>query len=139
MSENIPSTNLSQESLVSFRTAYEEYSNLFGVFAAPVLLLPHLLENQAHSGYLVNKGFAELAKRTIENGAITYLVYDHIRHVQETLTGIFTVDNEEFKHIMREFISEFMMDEVCIIYSEEINLLEQELLKKAVKGTQEDL
>lgn len=128
-----------EPNLVSFRSAYQEYSNLFGMFGAPVLNIPHRLENQAHSGYIVNKSLAELLKRITQNGAITYIVYDHIRHVQETLTGIFTVDNSEFKHILREFMGEFIMDEVCIIYSEEVNLLEQALLQKAVKGTQEDL
>lgn len=128
-----------EPNLVSFRSAYQEYSNLFGMFGAPVLNIPHRLENQAHSGYIVNKSLAELLKRITQNGAITYIVYDHIRHVQETLTGIFTVDNSEFKHILREFMAEFIMDEVCIIYSEEVNLLEQALLQKAVKGTQEDL
>lgn len=128
-----------QSSLVSFRSAYQEYSSLFGLFGSPVLEVPHKLENQAHSGYIVNKTLSELFKRLTEYGAITYVVYDHIRHIQETLTGIFTVDNDEFKHILREFIAEFIMDEVCIIYSEEVNLLEQALLKKAVQGTQEDL
>lgn len=125
--------------LVSFRSAYQEYSDIFGMFGMPVLNIPHRLENQAHNGYLPNKTITELITRWQQNGYITYTVYDHIRHIQETLTGIFTVDNKEFKYILRDFIAEFMMDEICVIYSEEVKLLEETLLHKLIKGTREDL
>lgn len=125
--------------LTSFRSAYQEYSNYFGIFGAPVLNIPHRLEKDANSGYIVNKSITELINRITENGAITYVVYDHIRQIQETLTGLFTVDNDEFKYIFKDFLSEFIMDEVWIIYSEEVKLLEEVLLKKQTNLTEEDL
>lgn len=128
-----------ETSLVSYRSFYQEYSSLFGIFGLPYLEVPHFEANQAHSGYIINKSISELTKRVTGIGGIAYIIYDHIRQIQELLTGLFSVSDDEFRLIIREFMAEFIMDEVCLIYSEEVKLLEEYLLEQTIKSTGEDI
>lgn len=95
-----------------------------------------LLEAQATTGFPVNKDLISLEE--LGGHFYFYHVFDHIRTVEEILTGLFKTENEEFSLILKPFLREFMMYEVYVIYSEEFRLYELNLLKKECLKTGKD-
>lgn len=80
------------------------------------------------TGYIVNKE----TEPQISKLSFYYQVFDHIRHIEEILSGLFITDNPEFNHILKPFLSQFMLNNIWVIYSEEFK--EYELKLAATKA-----
>lgn len=90
------------------------------------------------TGFAVNKDLTETLKCTFPKYSFQYQVFDHIRVIEEVLSGMFTTDNKEFNHVFPVFMREFMMGSVYVLYSEEFRDYELTLAAKLAEENQED-
>lgn len=90
------------------------------------------------TGYAVNKDPSEITKCRDGRHSFKYQVLDHIRVIEEILSGIYKVDNQEFQHINHIFLREFMLSSIYVIYSEEFRDYELKLAKELAEKGQED-
>lgn len=110
---------------VKFTQIYDQYFNycLGGGFATYFFqnLIPEEREKLITTGYAFNKDITYPAYQT---NHYFYFVFDHLRHINETLAGIFSSDNKEFNQILRPFLHEFMYSSVYVLYSEDFKKYE---------------
>lgn len=90
------------------------------------------------TGFAVNKDLNELIPCRTLKFSFQHKVFDHIRHIEETLSGTIECDNEEFNYILHPFLREFMMGSVYIVYSPEFTKYELTLAVKLAEENHED-
>lgn len=90
------------------------------------------------TGFAVNKDWPELLRCQAPKYSFHYHVFDHIRIIEEVFSGLFTTDNKEFKHILKHFMKEFMLNNVWVIYSEEFKEYELKLAAKLAEENHQD-
>lgn len=125
-----------------YKNLYDNYvgGSYFGVLDLYILNVESKdkREECITTGFAVNKDTGQLISCRAPRLSFQHKVFDHIRHVEEVMSGTITTDNEEFNHILHPFLREFMMGTIYIIYSKEFTQYELALAAKLAADNQED-
>lgn len=129
-------------STIPYRQLYQEYVTLdyFGALDNIFYTKNEIDAGKIRRhGFLVNKNDEDVVTWLSANNSFTWKLFDHIRIVQEKISGIFKCDNKEFQLIMHRFMKEYMFSTVYVIYSKQIKQLEIELATKLAIKNNEDV
>lgn len=125
-----------------YKTLYDNYigASFFGTLDLYVLNSEDSEERNKciTTGFAVNKDTLTVSQCKAPKLSFQYRVFDHIRHIEEVLSGTITTNNKEFNHILHTFLREFMMGSIYLIYSEEFTKYELALASKLAEENQED-
>lgn len=125
-----------------YRQLYDSFINRCFLGALDVWFLPYESPNDRKScvttGYAVNKDTNEILKCRDYFSRFKYQVLDHIRIIEDTISGLYKTENEEFNQISHLFLREFMMGNIYVLYSEEFKDYELALAKRICEENQED-